>query len=152
MKRDILNYLGQKIGEIEFPDDTSEEVIQNCLAMYATSQEVDTAALYRRYSIEQRQKFCHELIQRFKDKNLQDGINAMQAFHLQHRMRALDVTFMGVPFVVDIMNLVISGDVEVGCLALLYCQPDDMSLPYHWFSTERRNWLVAEMKSYLGWA
>lgn len=34
-KRDILNYLGQKIGELELPEGTSEEVWQQKLAMYA---------------------------------------------------------------------------------------------------------------------
>jgi hypothetical protein len=34
-KRDILNYLGDKIGELELPLDTPEEVWQKKLAAYA---------------------------------------------------------------------------------------------------------------------
>ena len=35
MKRDILNHLGQKIGELELPDDTAEQVWAERLALYA---------------------------------------------------------------------------------------------------------------------
>lgn len=35
MKHDILNHLGEKIGELELPDDTSQEVIAEKLAKYA---------------------------------------------------------------------------------------------------------------------
>lgn len=35
MKRDILDYLGNKIGELELPDETSEEVWTAKLAKYA---------------------------------------------------------------------------------------------------------------------
>jgi hypothetical protein len=35
MKKDILNYEGAKIGELELPDDTSEEVWAAKLAVYA---------------------------------------------------------------------------------------------------------------------
>lgn len=35
MKRDILNYLNVKIGELELPEGTSEEVWEQKLAVYA---------------------------------------------------------------------------------------------------------------------
>lgn len=35
MKHDILNYLNEKIGEIELPDDTPEAVVLEKLARYA---------------------------------------------------------------------------------------------------------------------
>lgn len=35
MKRDVLNYLGDKIGELELPDDTLESVWAEKLAAYA---------------------------------------------------------------------------------------------------------------------
>lgn len=34
MIRDILNYLGEKIGELELPDDTSEDIWQEKLSKY----------------------------------------------------------------------------------------------------------------------
>jgi hypothetical protein len=38
-KRDILNYLGDKIGELELPSNTSEEIWQKKLALYAMAPE-----------------------------------------------------------------------------------------------------------------
>jgi hypothetical protein len=42
MKRDILNYLNEKIGELELPDETSEDVWQKKLAVYALPPIVET--------------------------------------------------------------------------------------------------------------
>ncbi len=42
MIRDILNYQGQIIGQLELPDDTSEEVWQKKLAVYALPSPSDT--------------------------------------------------------------------------------------------------------------
>lgn len=36
ISRDILNHLGHKVGTLQFPDGTSEEVISAKLAVYAT--------------------------------------------------------------------------------------------------------------------
>ena len=96
-------------------------------------------------------QFARDLFRQFKQKNKDEGINGLQALWLHHRMRAWNVTFMGVPFVEDVINMGASGDIETACLSLLYGTPDDMSLPYHWLNQERINWLVAEMKAHLGW-
>jgi hypothetical protein len=39
MKKDIYNYLNQHIGELELPDDTSEEVWEKKLAFYRVGPE-----------------------------------------------------------------------------------------------------------------
>lgn len=39
-KRNILNYLGEVVGELELPDGTSEEVWQKKLALYAAAPAV----------------------------------------------------------------------------------------------------------------
>jgi hypothetical protein len=49
------------------------------------------------------------------------------------------------------MNMVISGDMATACLALMYGAPDDMSEPYHWLNEERLNWLINNLKGFLGW-
>lgn len=41
MKRDILNYLGDKIGELELPEGTSEEVWDKKLAVYSAPPVVE---------------------------------------------------------------------------------------------------------------
>lgn len=149
MKRDILNHLGQKVGEIELPDGTSEEAWQSKLAAYAVPP---VAIDILKETIEQRRHYAEDLIQRFKYKNITEGINALQAMYMHHKMRALPVSFYSVPMTLDILNMVVSGDIEVACLSLMNCTADDGSMPFHWLNQERVNWLVADMKSYLGWA
>lgn len=155
-KRDFLDYLGNKIGELEEPVGItwSEETWAEKLAPFAKAPESNDQIIHKilEATIKQRKEYADDLIERFKNFNMTSGINILQALWLQHRMRALSITVYGVNFTVDIMNLVVSGDVEVACVALQYAQVDDMSLPYHFFNDARRNWLVADMKSYLGWA
>lgn len=103
-------------------------------------------------SIDARKKFADELLEKFKARNIKDGINALQAMHMHHLLRAYNVTFAGVPMIVDIMNMAISGDLEVACLSLLYGETEDGSLPYHWMTASRKLWLINELKSFLGWA
>lgn len=149
MKRDILNHAGQIIGELELPDETSEEVWAERLAQFAIPPvSVDLLAM----GIKRRKEFCEDLIERLKKKNIQEGINVMQAMWMHHRMRALDVNYMGVPMTVDILNMVISGDVEVATLSLQNSVADDMSQPYHWLGQERIDWIILELKKFLGWS
>ena len=149
--RNIVDYLGNVVGELELPDDTSEEVWTEKLAPYALTPE-SAQEKYLNYTIKHRKAFCEDLLERFKKRNMTDGINAIQGMWMHHVMRAYPVTFAGVNFTVDILNMAISGDVEIACLCLVYGYTDDMSLPYHWISAERKAWLITELKSYLGWS
>lgn len=98
-----------------------------------------------------RKEYCDDLMDRFKRANILAGINGAQGLWMHHRLRAVDITFGGNPYTLDILNMVVSGDIELGCLALMSATPDDMSQTYHWLSTTRLAWLVSEMKSFLGW-
>lgn len=101
---------------------------------------------------ESSKEFGTRLMNAFKQKNLSEGINAGQALWLHSRLRALQVNCPGVePCQVDILNMALSGDLEAGALALMFCVPDDMSQPYHWFSQERIDWILAQLKTQLGW-
>lgn len=152
MKRPILDYLGNDTGStLELPDDTPEEIWELKLAKYKVPP-INQAAEHLQLTISQRKAYAEDLIERFKFRNISDGINALQAMHMHHRMRALNITFYSVPLTLDLLNMVVSGDVEVACLALMSATPDDMSAPYHWLNAERIAWLVADMKNYLGWA
>ena len=148
--RNILDINGQVIGQLTLPIGTSEEVWQEKLNQYKVSVELD-ASQATKFSIKQRKEFADQLLEEFKAKNISEGINGLQAMYMHHKLRALPVTFMGVPMTLDLLNMAISGDVEVATLALIYCTPDDMTAPYHWLNTERRDWLVSKMKTFLGW-
>jgi hypothetical protein len=154
MIRDIKNYLDEVIGQMELPDETTESEWAEKLAPFCKSPkstlEKQTEAITA--TIRQRREYAEDLIERFKLKNISEGINGLQAMYMHHKMRALGVTFCGVPMTLDLLNMVVSGDIEVACLSLLYCTPDDMTMSYHWLNSARVAWLVADMKAYLGWA
>lgn len=153
MKRDILNYLDQKIGELELPDNTSEQEWEERLAIYKVAPPTEQQILESRLhsSIQERIDWAKAMMQRFKKRNISLGINGMQALWLHHRMRAMDITFNGVAMTQDIINMAASGDIETACLALIYSTPDDGSQAYHWYNAETKQWLVNEMKTYIGW-
>lgn len=154
MKRDILNYLGNKIGELELPDGTSEEAWSKALSPYLvappTTEEMAASSL--KFTIKERKVWAEEMMERFKQRNISAGINAPQSLWLHHRMRSLEINFMGIPMTQDILNMAVSGDIETATLALLYSTPDDGSQPFHWYTASTRQWLIDEMKGYLGWA
>ena len=116
---------------------------------------------YLNKTIKERMEFSQNLIEELKRENMIGGINMMQALWMHHKLRALPVNIGGtivggvfvggINFTIDLLNLVISGDVEVACVALQNCLVDDMSQTYHWLSDAQRNKIVAKLKAYLGW-
>lgn len=103
------------------------------------------------YSILDRKRFCEELMEDFKKSNIMSSITPSQAFWVHQRMREHTFTYGGTSFTIDLLNLVISGDVEIGCIAMMQFLPDSMELTHHFFTQERIDWLVNKMKAYLGW-
>lgn len=149
--RSILDYSNNVIGTLELPDGTSEEIWEQKLAAF----KIAPADLQNRRisaSIKERKAFADNLLEEFKLLNMSQGINALQGFHLQALMAEYVFTFMGQPQQIDIMNLAVSGDIELACLALIYGPTDDMTQPEHWLSAERKAWLILKMKEYLGWS
>lgn len=157
-KRDILNYLGQKIGEMELPDGTSEDVWAKKLAPFAIAPPSTEQVLESRlqYTIKERKQYAEDMLERFKKRNLLLGIDIFKSEWLHHRMRALECNIphpLGetIPMSLDIMNLAVSGDVEVAAHYLQYATLDDMTKPWHFFDAATRDWLVNDMKQFLGW-
>lgn len=150
MIRDVLDYLGNKCGELELPDHTSEEVWIEKLAPYAKAPD-NAQNSYINFSIQKRKEYADYLLERFKAKNILEGINAFQGLWMHHRMRAAEITFYETSYTIDVMNLAISGDIEIACLTLQNMVPDDMTLSKHWLSSDVINWIVSDMKSFLGW-
>jgi hypothetical protein len=160
MIRDILNYLGDKIGEMELPDDTPEEVWEQRLAIYAVAPPSPQEQLYTALerTVVQSRLWADEIIEEFKKENLAyfvensvpNDLAIMVSLHVHHRLRAIDITVGGVPFTIDLMNLVISGDLETAYVVLSYMEPDDMSMPYHWFSQSRIDSLKSKIAMRVG--
>jgi hypothetical protein len=86
----------------------------------------------------------------FKEANLGSGIDLAQALWVHHRLRALDINVGGLPMTIDLMNLVVSGDLEAAYATLSYATPDDMTQPYHWLSSEQIGFLTQRLGQYLG--
>lgn len=137
---------------------------------WIATQAEKIAAAQRRKDYQARIDFGVDLLLRFKEKNISEGINWMQAIHLHSRIKDWVVTyptaaqfpfssyqpaapyFQGRTKVVDLINiLTVSGDVETACFAIMFGQNDDLSLPEHWVTESRRLWLVSEIKKWLGW-
>lgn len=154
MKRMAYDYQGNEVGELDLPDSTSEDVWQARLAIYSAAPPSLEAIQDKilSISIKDRKQWAEEMLERFKKRNIITGINGAQALWLHHRMRALEINFSGIPMTLDILNMAISGDVETACLAIIYSTPDDGTAPYHFFDQAAKDWLVAEMKSFLGWS
>lgn len=105
---------------------------------------------------ENRKRFASDLLLAFKQKNISEGINVVQATALHAFIKEINVTYPpqihgGWSGKVDLMNCALAGDVETACMSLQFCQVEDMSQPHHWLNAERRDWLVAQMKAWLGW-
>ena len=112
-------------------------------------------------------EFSDNLIQQMKLMNSANGINLGQALWVHHRLRALEVNItpelaamfpgvgldsvVGLPLVIDIMNLVISGDVEVAYVSLLACVPDSGSEPHHFLLASTITWIRHQIGVHLGW-
>ena len=109
--------------------------------------------------------FASRVIAEMKINNRESNINLAQALWVHHRLRAITFTVLqahadafpplaplvGTTMTIDLMNLVISGDIETAYAALLCMSPDDMTQSYHFLSTERIGWLMNELGVYLGW-
>jgi hypothetical protein len=104
---------------------------------------------------EARKDFGARLMLAFKQKNISESIQWYQAIHLHHRLRDWKVTFPealgGIEKRVDIINMIYAGDIETATLSAIYGEADPMTSPEHWLSQERLNWVVAQMKAWLGW-
>lgn len=100
--------------------------------------------------INRRKEFATQLMAEFKQANLGSGINLPQALWVHHRLRALEINVDGLALTIDLMNLVVSGDLEAAYATLSYATPDDMSQPYHWLSAQQIAFLTQRLAGYLG--
>ena len=99
--------------------------------------------------------FGKKLFAAFKIKNISEGIQWYQALWLHNRLRAwvvtLPVQLGGAQITVDLVNMMVAGDLETTSLALTHGQADDMSSPLHWASQARIDWVNDQLKRELGW-
>lgn len=114
----------------------------------------DMTKIYVQNTVQENKIFADDMMQRMKEKNLLEGLSTIdQAAWVHHRLRLVDFTLSDNTTIVqiDVMNLVISGDIETAEFVLGQMAPDDMSEPHHWWTQARIDWIRNEIRTYLGW-
>lgn len=113
----------------------------------------DYTKLYVQNTVRQNKEFADDMMQRMKEKNLLEGLSSIdQAAWVHHRLRKVDYVLDAGPTVqIDVLNLVVSGDIETAENVLGQMAPDDMSQSYHWWTQSRIDWIRNEIRTYLGW-
>lgn len=148
------------IIKLLFTEELSAEVlaeIQNTMSGFVdyTDQEYLIRFLLR--TVDESNVIAKDIIQKFKAENLSyfvanqipNEVAIFNSLWLHHRLRAVEINVGGIPFVIDVLNLVVSGDLETALVVLQYMTPDDMTAPYHFLSQERINRLVSMLAAAL---
>jgi hypothetical protein len=151
MIRDILDYQGNVIGQLELPDDTPEEVWTQRLALYAVAPPSPTEQFQVELSrsVAESRVLADEIMNAFKARNLgiflQGGVSnelaIAKSLWTHHRLRAAEITYGGVNYTIDVLNLCITGDLQTVYATLSLITPDDMSQPYHFLNSDALDYL-----------
>lgn len=153
MGRPILDWQDNIIGTLNLPEGTSEQVWAEKLQEYKNPPP-DINQIKVNWLIKDRKIFADEMMQRFKNRNINGGLNVVQALWLHHRMRAWEVQlpaqYGGFSYVVDVLNMAVSGDLETAYFAIRFGTMDAMDQPYHCVDQAVMDWLKDELKNYLG--
>lgn len=80
--RNILNNLGEVIGQVTLPEGTSEQVWQEKLARISATPQVPTAKELVIRKISSYKKECEEFVDEFKAGNTLEGITVQQSAEL----------------------------------------------------------------------
>jgi hypothetical protein len=152
MVRNILNYLGDVIGTLELPDDTSEAVWTEKLAKYAVAppseSELWEEAALRSYN--DANEFGKRVVASLKGACDVNDFSEQQRVWLQHRLRAVTVSIgSGDSAVVDMMNLVVAGEAAGALYTVRQMTPDALDKPYHCLTAELIYGLKAMLLDYL---
>jgi hypothetical protein len=133
-------------------------------AAYEAQQQ--TTEAFKKFTITERRQWAEGLMEELKLMNIEAGVDLSQSLWLHHRLRNLTFTvapghvtafpplapLLNQTITIDFMNLVISGDIETGFAALVCAAPDDMSQPFHSFSSQLIGFIQMRIAQYLGWS
>jgi len=127
---------------------------ESALDAVIASHVANYTSIVIRNTVQQNKTFADEMMQSLKEKNISEGLSTIdQAAWVHHKLRKVDYTLSDETTVIqiDVMNLVISGDIETAESVLGQMTPDDMSEDHHWWTQERIDWVRNEIRAYLGW-
>jgi len=114
---------------------------------------------------EAQRKFASTLMSVLKVLNKGSNISLTQSLWAHHRLRALEIVvtselatamavftpLVGVTVTIDLLNLVISGDLETAYFTIAAATPDDMTEDYHALSPELLGFMKHQIGVYMGW-
>lgn len=127
---------------------------ESALDVVIASHVPDMTKIYVQNTVRENKEFADDMMQRMKEKNLLEGLSTIdQAAWVHHRLRLVDYVLSDnvTQTKIDVMNLVISGDIETAEHVLGQMVPDDMSEVYHWWTQARIDWVRNEIRTFLGW-
>lgn len=149
----VSGYAGlvQEGGEIKILGESMDE---NALDAVILNHVPDFTKIFILKTVHENKEFADDMMQRLKVRNLSEGLASIdQAAWVHHRLRKTDYTLSDGATVVqiDVLNLVISGDIETAENVLSQLAPDNMTESYHWWTQARIDWVRNEIRTYLGW-
>jgi hypothetical protein len=108
----------------------------------------------------ERKMFLNKLMLAMKAKNIGEGVNIFQYLNMMQKIKNWAVTipngypYAGTVYTINLLDCCFTGDIESLAKALDWGRSncDDMSQSYHFLSEARLDWILSELKAYLGWA
>lgn len=148
----VTGYAGL-LKELDLVKINGDSMDESALDAVIAAHVPDYTKIYVQNTVIENKEFADGMMQRMKEKNLLEGLSSIdQAAWVHHRLRKVDYVLDAGPTVqIDVLNLVVSGDVETAESVLGQMAPDDMSQPYHWWTQSRIDWVRNEIRTYLGW-
>jgi hypothetical protein len=109
--------------------------------------------------------FSNKLTAILKVLNKSQGMNLSQSLWAHHRLRAMEIEvnqtiadahsvflpLLGQTIKIDVLNLVITGDIETAYFVFSVATPDPMTESYHSISQQMLDFMRNQLGIYLGW-
>jgi hypothetical protein len=95
-------------------------------------------------------EFGQQLLKDWMRQNTLEGMNIKQSLWMFARFESIIITFPWGAAEVDIFKMFQSGAIPTLYYVLLRLQPDAMTLPHHWLTQARIDWVKTRVESYLG--
>jgi hypothetical protein len=110
-------------------------------------------------------QFMRDLMFELRQKSKDEGSTLAQGLWVHHRLKNIEINIteeqaamfpplaplVGVNIAIDLINLDVTGDIEIAYAALFVMAPDDGSQPYHWLTADNIAFIRHEVGSFLGW-
>lgn len=148
----VTNFLGiTKFGDsVSINGDSMNEINLDAAIVAHTP---NLTQVYIHNTVIENKAFADDMMQRMKERNILEGLSGIdQAAWVHHRFRKTDYVLDDGPTVqIDVLNLVVSGDIETAEHVLGQMLPDDMTEVYHWLTQDRLDWMRNEIRAFLGW-